>query len=431
MKRVVLSFLTATCFMTSSQAKNPWQEVCGHQLTQSILEKPEGDFSNYKVAVVDNGFVKEHPLIKSQLSAGWNGRDMNEDINASIVQDSNHHENGKTCSHGTHVAGIVAQMGGEVVPVKRGASGNRSVNSDKAALEYLATRHDVKIVNLSFGIDWCSLRSSIKKLAKQGKLIVIAAGNSGEAIENRTLNKLLADTSLKKRVVLVGATEKLLGKEKLISFSNKATASVESAFIAVPGRNITSSVPYDSAATGMKELSGTSMAAPIFAGVVVRLMTEFDASVDEVRQVLFGTAVKQSNSNTGQGIMDFVAARNKFKERAAAKVMRQVEAVPVVPPAVLPHAAAKAVQSMLPAKPSIKVIPEAEKPAMMVQQPKTWADTGKQMRDIATKAVKIGAAVTNAAYNYAVPIVAGAYKLGKQAVTTVAQTPYNYLRSWF
>jgi subtilisin family serine protease len=390
MKKITLSLLIATCFMASSEARTPWQAVCGHQLTPSIFEEPIGNFSQYKVGVVDNGFIEDHPLLKDQLDKGWNGRDKNHNVSASIVGDFDHHEIGKICSHGTHVAGIVAQLAPhiDIVPVKRGASAHRSVESDKAALEYLLTRDDVKIVNLSFGIKWERLGYSIIKLAEQGKLIVISAGNSGKSLKHPTLIRLLAEPRLQNRVVLVGATERI-PREKLASYSNKSTSSVESAFIAVPGTKITSSVPYDSDRTGMKELSGTSMAAPIFAGAVVRLMTEFNVSVDEVRQVLFETAIKRSNwkyytADTGQGIMNFVAARNEFKKRAAAKAVPQAMDVSINPS------------------------------AAGLKKLKSGVNNGKSGFNIATKVVKTGATVKETAYN-----------LGKKAVSKVTPARSN------
>ncbi|AIK97113.1 S8 family peptidase [Candidatus Odyssella acanthamoebae] len=390
MKKITLSLLIATCFMASSEARTPWQAVCGHQIIPSIFEEPMGNFSQNKIGVVDNGFIEDHPLLKDRLDKGWNGRDRNHNISASIVGDLQHHERGKTCSHGTHVAGIVAQLVPyiDIVPVKRGASANRSVDSDKAALEYLLTREDVKIVNLSFGIKWDRLGYSIIKLAEQGKLIVIAAGNSAKPLKHPTLIRLLADPRLHNRVILVGATEKI-PREKLASYSNKSTPSVESAFIEVPGTKITSSVPYDSDRTGMKELSGTSMAATILAAAVGRLMTEFGVSVDEVRQVLFDTAIKHSNwkyytANTGQGIMNFVAARNEFKKRAVAKAKSQAMDVSI------------------------------DQPVAGLKTSKRRVNTGKQGLNIATTVVKTGAAVTGTAYNF-----------GKKAVTKVIPARSN------
>ncbi|MBW8308849.1 MAG: S8 family serine peptidase [Candidatus Paracaedibacteraceae bacterium] len=376
MKKIALSLLMASCFVNPSAAETPWQAVCRHKLTPSIFEQPQGNFSDCKVGVVDNGFIEDHPLLKERLDKGWNGRDRNHNVAASIVGDFYHHERGKICSHGTHVAGIVAQLAPhiDIVPIKRGTSAHRSVISDKESLEYLLTRDDVKIVNLSFGIKWDRLGYSIMKLAEQGKLIVIAAGNSGKALKHPTLIRLLADPRINSRVVLVGATERI-PREKLASYSNKSTSAVESAFIAVPGTNITSAVPYQSDRTGMKELSGTSMAAPIFVGAVARLMTEFDASVDEVRQVLFDTANKQSNwkyftPHTGQGIMNFVAARNEFKKRAATNFLSPATVVSLT------------------------------QPAAGLKKPQGRVNPGKAGGNIATKVVKTGAAVTETAYNF-------------------------------
>lgn len=447
---MTLSLLVAVGFITKSHADAPWDAVCGDELTQSIFANPQGDFSRHKIAVIDNGFAEEHPLLRSHLDEGWNGRDLNGNIEASIVADPKHHENGKTASHGTHVAGIIAQMTPhvDIVPCKRGASGNRSVYSDKASLEYLLTRDDVKIVNLSFGIDWDHLSDPIEKLAKQGKLVVIAAGNSGKTLHGEKLAKFLKKPELGGRVVLVGATEKENGREQLTSFSNKPSKIFESIFIAAPGKKINSSVPYDRNGTGMKECDGTSMAAPVFAAAVARLMTEFNASVDEVRQVLFDTAVKESSekhqtTHTGQGIMDFVAARNEFKKRAAEKLSAPATIVaeplvePLKPSAALneqifsifqplvePKVVANPVAKIFigDAKPIIQLVnrkvieqemPIQVQPAQVQQQTQGWYNYGKQVLD---KAVSVGTAAAEILYN---------------KVVSVAKSTYSYLRSWY
>lgn len=317
-KTSALSLLSVVSMVSIAHAaQTPWNAVSEHLTESMIAAVPTAR----KVAVVDNGFVTDHPGLKNHLVEGYNGRDNNTNIDASIIKDKTHHAYNKTAPHGTHVAGIIAQMiDVEIVPVKRGSSGNRTTQSDVASLTALIGRDDIDVVNLSFGIDWKAMIDPITKLAQEGKTIVIAAGNSGATIKDQKISsqgKYLSEIlrGLNGRVVLVGATDKKNGVEDLTSFSNKPSDEMAEFYIAVPGSEIISYVPADSDKTGTQAQSGTSMAAPLFVGAVMKLATKFDISVDEARNAVFATATK--GNNPGHGFMDYVAAHNSLKAKAA------------------------------------------------------------------------------------------------------------------
>ncbi len=323
-KRIAVVMLST---VTLCKADSPWQALVS-DMTASMMTNPVGDFSARKIAVVDNGFVVEHGGLKGRLTTGFNGRDGDTNVEASIVMDANHHEKGKYASHGTHVAGIIAQISNHtpIVPCKRGSSGKRNADSDAKCLKALIGRKDIEVVNLSFGLNWDKLIEPIIQLAQEGKTIVVAAGNSNSFVndqylpsQKKTLSTILHE--LNGRVVLVGATDKAAdGVEKRAHFSNKPFHTLAPFFISARGTAIKSYVPLDGDPSGAKEASGTSMAAPVFAGALMRLATQFDISIDEARQALFETAIKKDTAkanvkDTGHGIIDFKAAWNFLKHK--------------------------------------------------------------------------------------------------------------------
>ncbi|MBA3814125.1 MAG: S8 family serine peptidase [Alphaproteobacteria bacterium] len=295
-------------------------------LTASMMEDRGPAVIKRKVAVVDNGFDVNHPELKKNLSKGYNGRDNTNDVNASIIMDKNHHDVGKIANHGTHVAGIVAGItpNVELVPYKTGARGHRTTAGIVADLKEILNKDDETIVNLSFGFNWNDMIDPIVALAQKGKTVVLAAGNEGEFVYDQYISshgKMLSQIlkGLSGRVVFVAATETKEGVQKLTSFSNKASPTMSEFFIAAHGKNVNSTVPFDTDVTGKKEFSGTSMAAPVYAAAIRKLADRFGVTEDRAREALFTTA-KKLDPKMGQGVMDFPAAWNLLKGEATLPV---------------------------------------------------------------------------------------------------------------
>lgn len=183
----------------------------------------------------------------------------------------------RNCSHGTHVAGIIAAdsawipPGGDrpplgICPVCRimvlkvvSKLGNQSGILDSsilAALKYVALFRNkrgpqVRVINASFGKFSKSrtVESMVQALRKnKGILIVGAAGNED--------SMRMEYPAAFKDVIAVSAVDESLRK---LSFSNFGSW----VDISAPGANITSTVPGQMVDTK----SGTSMAAPMVSGV--------------------------------------------------------------------------------------------------------------------------------------------------------------------
>jgi subtilisin family serine protease len=169
--------------------------------------------------------------------------------------------------HGTHVAGIIAAKNNSfgVVGVAAGAtvislrvfdatnSGDASLVID--ALDYVAEHGKAgDVINLSLGSDaFQALDDAVKRTAAKGIFISIAAGNDAEDCIWSSPARVNAPN-----VYTISAADSL---NKMASFSNFGTP----VDFAAPGKQILSTYKGGQYAW----LSGTSMAAPHVAGILL------------------------------------------------------------------------------------------------------------------------------------------------------------------
>lgn len=183
--------------------------------------------------------------------------------------------------HGTHVAGIIAAKnnnfgtkgvaaGASVVSVKvLGANGKGSFSSILKGVSYagaVAWRYDVLNLSLGgpkaewwhFGWVWGDPRPEMEKtlarIGQRGKYVVIAAGNDTEHAKNYTPARVNG--------VNVFTISNMTSKRELASDSNHGNAPID---FAAPGSLIWATYKNNKYA----RLSGTSMAAPHVAGILL------------------------------------------------------------------------------------------------------------------------------------------------------------------
>ncbi len=268
-----------------------------------------------KVSIVDSGFDLSHPYLRKRLlfHEGWNAEGGHTLDEAAGMQAFFGSQEEVVSSHGTHIAGIIAQLVSEavgIVPVRVGSSDSWVLQPLKdedwmevngryrmrlpfdQAFEELR-RGDTRVINLSWRLNFADpyLAELLIGLADAEKLIVIAAGNDAEAIgddpHTEDLAALTQHPRIAGRILLVGATAWTKHGETIAGFSSYPKPTIAPYFIWAPGQAIVSTAPLQNKPQGFELKSGTSMAAGVVTAALAQILGENPAlSVDQARGLL-------------------------------------------------------------------------------------------------------------------------------------------------
>jgi hypothetical protein len=205
--------------------------------------------------VIDSGIQLDHPDLN-----------VNKSYSKTFVSGTSSatDENG----HGTHVAGTIAAKnnttgvigvaaGATVVPVRVfGASGGSSNSVIISGIDYVTSvAYAYDVANMSFGGGASSaIDDAVKKLAASGVYCAIAAGNSSANANNYSPARVNAT-----RVWTISAMDRY---DYFASFSNYANPPID---YCAPGVSIKSCW----IGSGYNTISGTSMATPHVAGILL------------------------------------------------------------------------------------------------------------------------------------------------------------------
>ncbi|MBK7811464.1 MAG: S8 family serine peptidase [Saprospiraceae bacterium] len=215
---------------------------------------------------------------------------------------------GPEASHGTHVAGCVAAARGNGVGMDGVATNVRIMSvrcvpdgderdKDVANAIRYAVDNGASVINMSFGKGHSpqkdAVDAAVKYAASKDVLIVHAAGNGSADIDkvdnfpNKYYKKKKFLSSNKaKNWLEIGALSHEKGSGMIAGFSNYGKKNVD--FFS-PGMLIYSTVPDN----GYQNLQGTSMAAPIAAGVAAMIRSHFPTlTAEQVADVMRKSVVK-------------------------------------------------------------------------------------------------------------------------------------------
>ena len=320
--------------------KKVWADKWNHALLDvSIPQIGANDIwnssyngSGIKVCVLDTGINKTHPALSSRV------------INESDFTNSS---SGATdiFGHGSHVAGIVASTN----ETYRGVAFGASILNAKV-LNDAGSGTDSMVMS---GIDWCisqganiltlSLGSSSPNngsdvlsqytdlAVDQGKILTIAAGNSGPSSDT------IACPGCAHKVITVGAvykknygslswsgcTDSTTGADNLTCFSSRGPTDDNriKPDVLAPGAQITSVKNTG----GFVDLSGTSMSTPMVAGLAALLLQARPTlSPEEMKALLMDSAydygVFGKDNNYGAGRINASKAINEINLTARGEI---------------------------------------------------------------------------------------------------------------
>lgn len=264
------------------------------------------------VAVIDSGVDISHPDLDGQIYTNSeeipdNGID---DDGNGYVDDYQgfdfYNDSGSVTDpngHGTHVAGIIAGIhqsvaknplagtkgvygvapGVKILPIRFMSSTGAGDLADAIKAVGYAADQGASIINASWGASVCSgtLYEKIAEVEGQGVLFVAASGNSSNNADNYPE---YPGAFIANNILSVAATSDI---GALAWFSNYGLNTVD---VGAPGEDIYSLAPN----SGVANMSGTSMATPLVAGIAAVLKSAKPSATYDVLK----TAIEQSVENT-------------------------------------------------------------------------------------------------------------------------------------
>lgn len=206
--------------------------------------------------------------------------------------------------HGSHVAGIIAAKRNngkgvdgvadnvQIMPVSVVPANGDERDKDVANGIRYAVENGAKVINMSFGKRLSPFKeqvdAAIRFAEEHDVLIVHAAGNNGENYDSIPAypSARYENGKVAKNVLVVGNSTWRMNNGLPSRSSNYGTQTVD---LFAPGTDILSTLPNDKYAS----FSGTSMAAPMTAGVAALLRSYFPKlTAVQVKEILIKSSYK-------------------------------------------------------------------------------------------------------------------------------------------
>ena len=279
--------------LDAANVKAAWNHLEANNL-------PAGGDASVTVAVIDTGVDYAHPDLAANMwvNAGEvpdNGVDDDQngfvdDLHGADVLSETYNHSGDPKDdngHGTHVAGIIASTGGnniggvgiayntKIMAIKAAQYSGVLTSADIAEAIYYAVDNGADIINMSFaGYGRSQVEEDAFAIAYSQAVLVAAAGNDGKPNQAACYGAPTYPASYAWVLGVMAHTELPNDKgDYLAGFSNRDCQkdnAIEYELMA-PGAQIMSTLPNE----GYSAWSGTSMAAPVAAGIAALARTKW------------------------------------------------------------------------------------------------------------------------------------------------------------
>lgn len=279
--------------LTKVNAEQAWKRA-GNKGSKNVL-----------LAVIDTGADYKHKNLAPNMVAGYDFRDNDAD-----PMDLT---SAKNPGHGTHCSGIVGATGlvdggiqglspeVSIMPLRfLGADGSGTLEGGIKAIDY-AIEKKVQVISASWGATVPTatakpLIEAIERAEKAGIIFVTAAANDGKNNDNTDVYP--ANAGLPNMITVAASN----ASDAKPSWSNYGKAKVS---LAAPGEAIMSTVPGDK----YSNMSGTSMATPLVAGLVAFLKAQDPTLTGaEIKALLQTTGAKVEINTACNCRVDALAA---------------------------------------------------------------------------------------------------------------------------
>ena len=267
--------------------------------------------------------------LKGQLRKGEAATTPPEDFRGEIVKDNPNDINDRyygnndvmagTPSHGTHCSGIIAAvrnndkgMNGiadnvRIMMIRAVPDGDEHDKDIANAIRY-AVDNGAKVISMSFGKSFSPEKNwvddAVKYAQSKDVLMVHAAGNDAKNVDtaDNFPNPVFRDQSGRaKNFITVGASGDSTNGGFTASFSNYGKNEVD---VFSPGVNIYSTLP---GGNKYGNFSGTSMAAPVVAGLGALILEYFpDLSAEQIKYVIEKSVAPTTEKVKKPGTTDMV-----------------------------------------------------------------------------------------------------------------------------
>jgi cell wall-associated protease len=252
---------------------------------------------------IKEGLEQLNASVNFQLNMDYNDRqfigDNPDDFND--IHYGNNDVEGPDALHGTHVGGIIGavrhnDLGGDgvadnvrLMSVRAVPNGDEQDKDIALAIRY-AVDNGASVINMSFGKAYSKHQKEVYEAMlyaeSKGVLLVHVAGNDGQNLDehpNFPTNEYSFQAKPLDMYICIGASTK--DKKKLAAnFSNYSSRQVN---VFAPGFEIYNTIPQ----SDYKILQGTSMAAPMVAGVAALLKSYFPSlTMKEIKDIMLASA---------------------------------------------------------------------------------------------------------------------------------------------